>query len=138
QAVVRPVEGTILTVAREAAKHAQYVARRNPDLGDLMKEVCAHGRQALANTPELLPVLKQVGVVDAGGQGLIYIYEGFAAFLAGEAAADPSVFPEPSERDNPVAAEGTAWPAAVHAAHGKSAQAQISGETIEYGYCTEF
>lgn len=77
KAVVKPVEGTILTVAKEAARHAVYLARRTTDINELMTEVLVKAKEALAGTPELLPVLKQVGVVDSGGQGLVYIYEGF-------------------------------------------------------------
>ncbi|MGO4530828.1 DAK2 domain-containing protein [Paenibacillus sp. 2TAF8] len=81
KAVVKPVEGTILTVAKEAAKHASYYARRTNDITELMNEVLLKAKEALAMTPELLPVLKQVGVVDSGGQGLVYIYEGFMEVL---------------------------------------------------------
>ena len=81
KAVVKPVEGTILTVAKEAARHAVYFSRRTTDVTELMTEVLAKAKEALANTPELLPVLKQVGVVDSGGQGLVYIYEGFHQYL---------------------------------------------------------
>lgn len=81
KAVVKPVEGTILTVAKEAAKHANYYARRTNDITELMNEVLLKAKEALAMTPELLPVLKQVGVVDSGGQGLVYIYEGFMEVL---------------------------------------------------------
>ncbi len=78
KAVVKPVEGTILTVSKEAAKHAtQY--RRGSDLLDLMQEVLGKAKEALARTPEQLAVLKQVGVVDAGGQGLVCVYEGFVS-----------------------------------------------------------
>src|SRR4051794_36060624 len=76
-AVIKPVEGTILTVSKEAAKRAVQQARRIDNIEELMREVLLYGKQALAQTPELLPILKQVGVVDAGGQGLICIYEGF-------------------------------------------------------------
>ena len=75
------MEGTILTVAKEAAKHASYYARRTNDITELMNEVLLKAKEALAMTPEMLPVLKQVGVVDSGGQGLVYIYEGFMEVL---------------------------------------------------------
>lgn len=68
KAVVKPVEGTILTVAKEAARHAVYYARRTTDITELMTEVLAKAKEALAHTPELLPVLKQVGVVDSGAR----------------------------------------------------------------------
>lgn len=66
KAVVKPVEGTILTVAKEAAKHAVFLARRTPDITELMEQVLAKAKETLAQTPEMLPVLKQVGVVDSG------------------------------------------------------------------------
>ena len=81
KAVVKPVEGTILTVAKEAAKHAVQYARRTNDVAELMREVHQKANEALQRTPDLLPVLKQVGVVDSGGQGLVFIYEGFVRSL---------------------------------------------------------
>lgn len=68
-------------MAKEAARHAVYYARRTTDVTELMTEVLAKAKEALAYTPEQLPVLKQVGVVDSGGQGLVYIYEGFHQHL---------------------------------------------------------
>jgi len=136
KAVVKPVEGTILTVAKEAAKHAVYYSRRTTDITELMSEVLAKAKEALANTPELLPVLKQVGVVDSGGQGLVYIYEGFLQWLQGgastEAAATlgqaPALVAKPELRA-PAAAP-------VHAP--TSAQAKLETEDIEYLYDMEF
>ena len=84
KAVVKPVEGTILTVAREAAKHAQLVARRTNDHAELLKEVIAKAQEALDKTPEQLAVLKEAGVVDSGGQGLVFIYTGLLNGLQGE------------------------------------------------------
>lgn len=84
QAVMRPVEGTILTVAREAAAHAVHIANRTDDFTVLMNEVLRKAKEALSLTPEQLPVLKEVGVVDSGGQGLVCLYEGFARFLNNE------------------------------------------------------
>ncbi len=81
KAVVKPVEGTILTVAKEAAKHALYYSRRTTDITELMGEVLKRAQETLAQTQEMLPILKQVGVVDSGGQGLVYIYEGFYNYL---------------------------------------------------------
>ncbi|EXX90983.1 hypothetical protein BG52_11755, partial [Paenibacillus darwinianus] len=93
KSVVKPVEGTILTVAREAAKHAVHIARRTPDVETLMNEVLAKAQETLLRTPDMLPVLKQVGVVDSGGQGLVCIYEGFVQFLSGAAGADYALPP---------------------------------------------
>jgi len=139
KAVVKPVEGTILTVSREAAKHGLSVTRRVQDITELLQEVLQAGKQSLARTPELLPVLKQVGVVDAGGQGLICIYEGFLSALLGEIVAPA-----------PVSEENVSVPAvpremslremeqAAHTKEARSAQAHLKTEDIEYGYCTEF
>ena len=68
---MKPVEGTILTVAKEAAKHAVYFSRRNNDIVELMEQVLAKAKETLSQTPDMLPVLKQVGVVDSWpGPGL--------------------------------------------------------------------
>ena len=73
---MKPVEGTILTVAREAAKAGEK-AKSTDDVIEVMTAVVKGGKRALAKTPDLLPVLKEVGVVDSGGQGLLFVYEGF-------------------------------------------------------------
>lgn len=93
--VMKPVEGTILTVMREAAEAAGHAAAISTDLRFVLDTSLAKARQALANTPNLLPVLKQAGVVDAGGQGLVFVFEGMAKYLRGEevAEAGPSVVP---------------------------------------------
>ncbi|MBA3825598.1 MAG: DAK2 domain-containing protein [Ktedonobacterales bacterium] len=91
KAVIKPVEGTILTVIRESAEAAKAaVAKANCDLTTLMQEVVAKARQTVAHTPELLPMLKQAGVVDAGGQGLTTIFEGFLRYTRGESTTMPS------------------------------------------------
>lgn len=125
KAVIKPVEGTVLTVAREAAKHGKVAAIRVNDVAELMEEVLHAAKKALDQTPDLLPVLKETGVVDAGGQGLVYIYEGFLAALKGD---------EISERREQTESLDTL----TEIAHQKSAQSHIATETIEYGYCTEF
>lgn len=85
KAVMKPKEGTILTVARVIAEEALKQAESAPDDYDvLMRVILTSGENILARTPEMLPVLKQAGVVDAGGQGLMYIYQGYAAALGGE------------------------------------------------------
>jgi len=84
QGVVKPVEGTILTVAREAARAAREAADHTDDVVELLAHVVESAKVANALTPELLPVLKEAGVVDAGGQGLVYILEGALRFLRGE------------------------------------------------------
>ena len=84
QGVVKPVEGTILTVAREAARAAREAADHTDDVVELLAHVVESAKVTNALTPELLPVLKEAGVVDAGGQGLVYILEGALRFLRGE------------------------------------------------------
>jgi len=87
--VMRPVEGTILTVIREGAEEAQDALGKNSDLRFLLARVVERCQQALARTPELLPVLKQAGVVDAGGQGLVYIFDGMLRYVHGEMIYGP-------------------------------------------------
>jgi DAK2 domain fusion protein YloV len=82
--VMRPVEGTILTVIREGAEEAEEAVSKSPDLRFLLERVVERCHQALERTPELLPVLKQAGVVDAGGLGLVYILEGMLRYVRGE------------------------------------------------------
>ncbi len=86
RAVLKPVEGTILTVIRETAEAAQASAKHNDDLVTLMQEIVMAARQSVARTPDLLPILKQAGVVDSGGQGLCTILEGVWRYVRGEAA----------------------------------------------------
>ncbi|MFE4711789.1 MULTISPECIES: DAK2 domain-containing protein [unclassified Paenibacillus] len=137
KAVVKPVEGTILTVAKEAARHAVYFARRTNDVTELMTEVLSKAKEALANTPELLPVLKQVGVVDSGGQGLVYIYEGFHQHLTsgitGIAAQGQATIPAPI-----AVTPGPIKPELNLASVQTSAQSQLSTEDIEFLYDMEF
>ncbi len=87
--VLKPVEGTILTVVREMADASSHAAAINPDLRFVFHTTLLKGKQALDNTPNLLPVLKQAGVVDAGGQGLYYIIEGMGKYLGGETISQP-------------------------------------------------
>ena len=102
--VLKPVEGTILTVIREAAAASGHAAAISPDLRFVFDTTLLKAKQALDDTPNLLPVLKQAGVVDAGGQGLYYILEGMAKYLHGEplpaperltVAAPPEAMPQP-------------------------------------------
>jgi DAK2 domain fusion protein YloV len=136
KAVVKPVEGTILTVAKEAARHAVYFARRTNDVTELMTEVLSKAKEALAHTPELLPVLKQVGVVDSGGQGLVYIYEGFHQHLTSGSAG----IPDQGQAPEPVAVHtaGLIKPDHTLASIQSSAQSQLSTEDIEFLYDMEF
>lgn len=136
KAVVKPVEGTILTVSKEAAKHAtQY--RRGGDLLDLMQEVLSKANEALARTPEQLAVLKQVGVVDAGGQGLVCVYEGFVTALnGGHLQVEEDYATMDTRLDTVSVVPGLNLAKEVHA-H-LPAQAYLATEDIEFGYCTEF
>jgi DAK2 domain fusion protein YloV len=82
--VMRPVEGTVLTVIRSGAEEAAEAARKSEDLRFVMERVVERCQQALEYTPEQLSVLKQAGVVDSGGQGLVYILEGMLRYAQGQ------------------------------------------------------
>nr|WP_302682135.1 DAK2 domain-containing protein [Latilactobacillus curvatus] len=124
KAVMKPVEGTILTVARKGAKAGAKVAGQTDDIGAVIEAVVEGSKKALLKTPELLPVLKEVGVVDSGGQGLVFIYEGFLEGLTGQAPAKDLYTPDEAEMDE-----------MVNANHHQTAQ--MGTEDIENGYCTE-
>lgn len=124
KAVIKPVEGTILTVAKDAAHRALQVSRTETDVTAVMDEVTQAARKSLQNTPELLPVLKEAGVIDSGGQGLVMIYEGFLAELGGEALPDAADAADIDEK--------------IQAVHQQKAQWDMKTEDIKYGYCTEF
>jgi len=123
KAVMKPVEGTILTVAKDAAKKAMTLAEKETDITALMTAVTEEAEASLNRTPELLPVLKEVGVVDSGGKGLLCVYEGFLASLKGEAVPQKAVLPSLDDM--------------VNAEHHKSAQSMMNTEDIEFGFCTE-
>ncbi|GAB3067613.1 DAK2 domain-containing protein [Virgibacillus ainsalahensis] len=124
KAVMKPVEGTILTVAKDAADRAVETAESENDIIVLMEEVIIEAKASLKRTPDLLPVLKEVGVVDSGGQGLVTIYEGFLAALKGEKLPD-----NPSDIDIDEM---------VNAEHHKITQGFMDTSEIVFGYCTEF
>jgi hypothetical protein len=84
KAVIKPTEGTILTIAREMAFFATSNFEKYEDIEQFLEDIIAHGTVILNKTPDMLPVLKEAGVVDAGGMGLIYIYKGFLAAMRGE------------------------------------------------------
>src|SRR5262249_60440158 len=84
RAVIKPVEGTSLTVVRESADAAQASAARGADIATLLGDTVTAARAAVAKTPDLLPTLKQAGVVDAGGQGLETILDGMWRYARGE------------------------------------------------------
>lgn len=124
KAVMKPVEGTILTVAKDSAKKASKAARKTDDLISLMEQTLKEAKESLDRTPDLLPVLKEVGVVDSGGQGLVTIYEGFLAVLEGKDLPEVSI-------------SGPSMDELVNAEHHK-AQLHMKTEDIHFGYCTEF
>ncbi len=124
RAVMKPVEGTILTVAKDAAAKGVEVAQTTDNVVDVMEAILKEAQASLERTPDLLPVLKQVGVVDSGGQGLVYVYEGFVASLKGE---------ELPEREETVSIEDL-----VQAEHHRAVSDVMNPEDIVYGYCTEF
>lgn len=126
KAVMKPQEGTILTVARKSAEAAKKVAKDGGDIVAVMKGTYEAAEAALKTTPDLLPVLKEVGVVDSGGQGLTFVYQGFYDALSGNVRDDEVHKPSPVEMDEMVSAE-----------HHKSAQGKLNTEDIKYGYCTE-
>ena len=118
RAVMKPKEGTILTVARGAAEKAMHLVSETDDLVVFGREVIAHMEVVLENTPELLPVLKEAGVVDSGGQGLLEIVKGaYDALLGKEVSFANIISSEPSV--------GTT-------------RERISTDDIKFGYCTEF
>ncbi|KAB2337467.1 DAK2 domain-containing protein [Cytobacillus depressus] len=125
KAVMKPVEGTILTVAKDSAKKAVQVAANESNLIALMEAVVKEAKASLNRTPDLLPVLKEVGVVDSGGQGLVFVYEGFLAELKGEKLPDSPV--ALAKMEDLISAE-----------HHKNIHSFMNTEDIEFGYCTEF
>lgn len=125
KAVMKPVEGTILTVAKYAAQAGVNAVVTDDDLEKVMSAVVEGAKTGLKKTPDLLPVLKEVGVVDSGGQGLVFLYEGFLNGIRGEVNDD--VYTPSDEQMNEM----------VNAAHHQSVQSQLATNDIEYGYCTE-
>ncbi|HDL9747879.1 TPA: fatty acid kinase catalytic subunit FakA [Staphylococcus aureus] len=121
KAVMKPVEGTILTVAKDAAQAAVEKANNTEDCIELMEYIIVKANESLENTPNLLAVLKEVGVVDSGGKGLLCVYEGFLKALKGEKVEAKVA---KLDKDEFVHDE--------HDFHGV-----INTEDIIYGYCTE-
>jgi DAK2 domain fusion protein YloV len=123
KAVMKPREGTILTVSRAFADEAVRQAGRELDVALVVEGAMAVGELTLSKTPEMLDVLKKAGVVDAGGKGLLTIYKGFLYSLQGNGL----ISLEEKEAPPPQAAAPAEAPAAIR-----------GGEVIEKGYCTEF
>ncbi|MCR5505775.1 MAG: DAK2 domain-containing protein [Bacilli bacterium] len=118
KAVIRPVEGTILTVVRESSQYLHDHVKDSMSIEKAMEMLIQEARESLKRTPELLPVLKEVGVVDSGGAGLIHIYEGMEAAIKGEVIERSQA--TSVDKDNPIVAAGA------------------SMEEEEFGYCTVF
>lgn len=119
KAVMKPKEGTILTVARGMAEMAKKLAGKGLSIDEYLGKIIEEGEIVLAKTPDMLPVLKEAGVVDAGGQGLILFMKGIHDYMTGKA---------------PEIIEETVVPKAPAAAAGR----KISTDDIKFGYCTEF
>ena len=118
KAVMKPKEGTILTVAKGIAEKTTEIAGKTDDLNEIFMAALEHGDYVLSQTPEMLPVLKQAGVVDSGGQGLMVVLKGaYDAFLGKEVALASDNMPKVSVNLDSVATEEA---------------------DIKYGYCTEF
>ena len=123
KAIIKPVEGTILTVAREAAEAGLKAAKNTDSIVEVMEAIYAESQASLKRTPDLLPILKEVGVVDSGGQGLVCVYQGFVAALKGEKiegleSVETNVVDMQFEDDHDMDF--------------------MSPEDIVYGFCTEF
>ena len=127
KAVMKPKEGTILTVARAMGRKSAEIAEPELDFGDYLKAVIDEGDRILLKTPEMLPVLKEAGVVDSGGQGLMVVMHGvYDAYLEKDTEFNPAAFSETAEE--PVQEETS-----------KSAMRQVKENAdIRFGYCTEF
>ncbi len=121
RAVMKPREGTILTVSRACAEGAKKCAETTDDILEIMEQTIAEGEDMLERTPEMLEVLKQAGVVDAGGAGLLVIYRGFLSTLRGEKPLGTfeDIIQADTKSEN----------------HSAAAMSEME---IEFGYCTEF
>ncbi|MCR5774373.1 MAG: DAK2 domain-containing protein [Lachnospiraceae bacterium] len=122
KAVMKPKEGTILTVARGAAEKASEMSDKASDIEEFSEEVISHAEYVLTQTPELLPVLKQAGVVDSGGQGLVCVLKGARKALIGE-TGDLTA-------DDLAAIAGSS--------SGGINREAVANADVKYGYCTEF
>lgn len=124
KAVMKPTEGTILTVIREAAAAANRAAKQTEDVVEVMHETLDAAEKALAKTPDLLPALKEVGVVDSGGQGLVIVFQAFYGALSGEEITSGNV-------------DNAGLEAMIQSMHNAGVQGDLDPQDIKYGYCTE-
>lgn len=127
KAVMKPKEGTILTVAKGMAEKINELSLTEDDCIELLSAVIAYGDEVLAKTPDMLPVLKEAGVVDSGGQGLMCALKGALASLKGEEI----------ELNLSMSVDGSAEGAPEIEA-GRVSRGEISTADIKFGYCTEF
>ncbi len=127
KAVMKPTEGTILTVVRESAQEGLNKIKESDDLLEVVHAIYEASKTALAKTPELLPVLKEVGVVDSGGQGLVDVLEAFDESLSGkEVTKGEDYHPDQAEVDE-----------MVNAMDHQSVQGKLDPADIKYTYCTQ-
>lgn len=126
KAVMKPTEGTILTVVRESAQAGLNKIKETDDLVEIMHTIYEAGEEALKKTPDLLPVLKEVGVVDSGGQGLVFVLQAFDEALSGRVDKSDDYKPDNAEIDE-----------MVHAMDHQSVQGKLNPEDIKYTYCTQ-
>ncbi|KRN59097.1 Dak phosphatase [Limosilactobacillus secaliphilus] len=124
--VMKPTEGTILTVVRESAQAGLNKIKETDDLVEIMHTISTAAQESLKKTPDLLPVLKQVGVVDSGGQGLVFVLEAFDDALSGKEISKADYKPDQAEVDQ-----------MVHAMDHESVQGKLDPKDIKYTYCTQ-
>jgi len=118
RAVMKPVEGTMLSVSRDGAQHGMEVVETTDNLAALLKQVIAAAQTSLDKTPEILPALKAAGVVDSGGQGILYLLEGALYYLENGTVVELK--------------NGEVMPAP------KASGAKVADADIKFAYCTEF
>lgn len=121
KAVMKPTEGTILTIARECGEYALQISNDVNDINELIESVIIHGNKVLEKTPDMLPVLKQANVVDAGGKGLLMLMEGALEFLSGDVTT--------------IVEKSMSSPTVSNISLKRT---KIDTDDIKFGYCTEF
>ncbi len=121
KAVMKPTEGTILTIARECGEYAMEICESVNDINELIELVIVHGNKVLEKTPDMLPVLKQANVVDAGGKGLLMLMEGALEFLLGDVTT--------------IVEKSMSSPTVQNISIKRQ---RIDTDDIKFGYCTEF